>query len=101
MISAVARDYLVGWARGTRDRAKQPAQYSFLDHRPGALDLPAEGLRRPPRQAEAQRVEVRVRGVDGQALPMAQPDYANDDAEPGELVERGADAADVFAGPGR
>jgi len=101
VISAVARDYLVGWARGTRDRAKRPAQYSFLDHRPGALDLPAEGLRRPPRQAEAQRVEVRVRGVDGQALPMAQPDDANDDAEPGELVERGADAADVFAGPGR
>jgi alkylation response protein AidB-like acyl-CoA dehydrogenase len=41
-LSAVARDYLVGWARGTRDRAKRPAQYSFLDHRPGAVDLPTE-----------------------------------------------------------
>ena len=43
-ISAVARDYLVGWASGTRVRAKRPEQYSFWNHRPGALELPAGGL---------------------------------------------------------
>ena len=101
-ISTVARDYLVGWATGTRDLAKRPPRYSFLDHRPGMLPVPAGGLLRPPRQAEAQRVEVRVRGVGGEVLPVGPDD---DDAEPGELVERAgaagllraADEADVFA----
>ena len=95
-ISNVARNYPVGWATGTRQLAKRPARYSFLDHQPGAMELPAGGLRRPLRQAEAQRVEVRVRGVGGRVLPLAPADEPND-AEPGELVERGAFAADVFA----
>ena len=101
-ISTIARDYLVGWATGTRDLAKRPPRYSFLDHRPGALPVPAGGLLRPPRQAQAQRVEVRVRGLGGEVLPLGPDD---DDAEPGELVEsagtrgllRAADEADVFA----
>jgi hypothetical protein len=100
-ISAIARDYLVGWASGARVRAKRPEQYSFLNQRPGALELPAGGLSRPPpRQVAAQRVEVRVRGAGGQPLPLAPADEAND-AEPGELVERAADAADVSAGAER
>ena len=99
-ISNVARDYLVGWATGARQLAKRPARYSFLDHQPDAMELPAGGLRRPLRQAEAQRVEVRVRGVGGRVLPLAPADEPND-AEPGELAERGTDAADVFAEAGR
>ena len=42
LISTIVRDHLVGWDRGTRDRAKQLARHSFLDHRPGAVDLPTE-----------------------------------------------------------
>jgi len=90
-IEDAARDYLVGWAEGSRYREPRPDSYAFLRHRwqPGIMAQPC--LQRMP-QRPPRLVQVRSGAVaDGRLLP--EPDLAveDDDAEPGALVLAGED----------
>ena len=81
-ISGAARDYLVGWAEGTRQREQRPHMYAFLQQRwqqaAWAPPLPRPPPARPPRL-------VLVRSVAGPPLPPPAVDEP-DDAEPGPLA---------------
>jgi hypothetical protein len=72
-LSDAARDYLAGWAGGTRPRAPRPTTYSFLSHSPQAQARRGVLLqdRRPP---EAQLVQVAVLNVAGVPLPADDAD---------------------------
>ena len=81
-LSAAARDYLVGWAEGTRRRDPRPPTYAFLEHRWQEAAL-APALPRPP-PARPPRL-VLVRSVHGPPLPPPAAEEP-DEAEPGPLA---------------
>ena len=71
-----AKDYLVGWARGTRPLEPRPPKYAFLEHSQDAelpRRVPAVPLRAPPM---AQLVQVDMRRAAGRPLPRDLPDLA-------------------------
>lgn len=73
VLRAAARDYLVGWATGTRVLEPRPPKYSYLEHRQGVSPPRGEAALQPP---PAQLVQVDVRRAAARRRPRDLPDDA-------------------------
>ena len=73
VLRAAAKDYLVGWALGTRALEPRPPKYSYLEHRQGAPPLRREPAMQPP---PAQLVQADVRRAAARPRPRDLPDDA-------------------------
>ncbi len=88
VISPLAKDYLVDWARGIRPRCPRPLEYSFLRHRwqPEARGPGREPLRHDGGSGRVRAVRLSIVGISGRASP----DSAEEEADQGVFVEVGA-----------
>ena len=79
-----AKDYLVGWASGTRRRAPRLSSYTFLEYRaPTVADLALSGSARPGGRAPVGTIAIASTGG-GSMLPLQREE--DDDVEPGPLI---------------
>lgn len=73
VLSAAAKDYLVGWATGTRALQPRPSKYTYLEHTQGAPPPRSEpAALQPP----AQLVQADLRRAAARPPPRALPDDA-------------------------
>ncbi|CAE7423854.1 unnamed protein product, partial [Symbiodinium sp. CCMP2592] len=77
-INDAARDFLVGWAKGTLRRHPRPAQYEFLNHNRHAFDALAPAAARAPLAPEEYR-PIHVQADGGGNLPPGPEDDEADE----------------------
>jgi len=73
VLREAAKDYLVGWAMGTRVLEPRPPKYSYLEHRQGAPPPRGEPAAQPP---PAQLLRADVRRAAARPRPRDLPDDA-------------------------